>query len=72
MSKRKFRIAEQLEYRKPKRVKSVICFASSSNEMFAVCPTCKSLLDREYMGYCDVCGQKLSWQDFEDAEIIYK
>ena len=72
MSKRKFRMVEQLAYRKPKRVRTVICFSSSSNGMFAVCPTCNRLLDREYMGYCDVCGQKLCWRDIEHAEIIYK
>ena len=25
------------------------------------CPTCHSPLSREYLNYCNHCGQKLSW-----------
>lgn len=25
------------------------------------CPNCYAILDREYMQYCDFCGQALSW-----------
>ncbi len=28
---------------------------------FAVCPHCGMTLPREFMRYCDRCGQRLSW-----------
>ena len=31
---------------------------------YPVCPKCKSSLDREYMSFCDRCGQCLEWQDY--------
>lgn len=70
--KNKYSLVKQLAYRRPKRIKTVVCFANSSLEKFAVCPTCGHLLDREYMGFCDVCGQNLSWRNFDCAKVIYK
>lgn len=32
-----------------------------SGTCYPVCPRCKTLLDREYMRFCDECGQKLAW-----------
>lgn len=71
MSKHKQNIEKQLEYRKPKKVVEVV-FWKNSNDSFAICPTCKKYLDREYMGFCSVCGQNLSWKVFDRAKIIYK
>lgn len=31
---------------------------------YAVCPRCRSTLPRDYMHYCDRCGQRLSWDRF--------
>ena len=28
---------------------------------FAVCPRCRLTLPREYICYCDRCGQRLNW-----------
>lgn len=38
---------------------------------YPVCPRCSSSLEREYQCYCDRCGQRLGWQDYERAEVIY-
>ena len=37
---------------------------------FPLCPRCKMTMDREYMRFCDRCGQKLNWDFWEDAEIV--
>lgn len=31
---------------------------------YPVCPRCRITLDREYMHYCDRCGQCLCWNKF--------
>ena len=31
---------------------------------YAVCPNCKSVIERDYQNYCETCGQKLDWKMF--------
>ena len=35
-----------------------------AHSTFTVCPRCGTSLDREYMAYCDCCGQALNWKYF--------
>lgn len=37
---------------------------------YPLCPRCGKSLDREYVGFCDRCGQKLRWDKMEDAQIL--
>ncbi|MBQ8202947.1 MAG: helix-turn-helix transcriptional regulator [Clostridia bacterium] len=37
---------------------------------FPICPNCNITLEREYQAYCDRCGAKLSWKQYDKAEII--
>lgn len=39
-------------------------------DCYPVCPRCKCSLDREYMNFCDRCGQKLDWSLFSFGEIL--
>jgi len=55
-------------YRIPLKVKEVKVLGFSGE--YAVCPKCKATIDREYISYCDRCGQHLDWTCFEDAEIV--
>lgn len=41
-----------------------------SGDSYSVCPRCNSSLDREYMRYCDRCGQHLAWELLNHARII--
>lgn len=41
-----------------------------SGEMYPICPRCGICLDREYMSFCDCCGQMLSWRLFPFARVI--
>ena len=54
---------------RPLRVSKVIAFPDSSS--YPVCPNCNTTLEREYQRFCDRCGQRLDWRDFEHAQIIY-
>lgn len=42
----------------------------ASGYCYPMCPRCKQSIEREYMGYCDRCGQKLSWEKIENAKIL--
>ena len=42
----------------------------TNGDCYPVCPRCTETLDREYMAYCDRCGQCLNWQWFDSAQII--
>ena len=37
---------------------------------YPLCPRCSISLEREYMGFCDRCGQKLNWDYFDYATIV--
>ena len=53
-------------------VREVVYFPRSSSS-FSRCPRCRLTMDREYMSFCDRCGQKLDWTDFEtSATVILK
>ena len=61
----------QCKYRKALRINKII-YLSGAKLMFSVCPRCGNAVDREYMNYCPVCGQKLSWIGFDRIKITYK
>ncbi|MBQ8227688.1 MAG: hypothetical protein IJZ88_01605 [Clostridia bacterium] len=39
---------------------------------YPICPRCQVTLEREYVHYCDRCGQCLCWSGFSKAEIVKK
>lgn len=45
-------------------------YYSSMESGYPLCPRCDTAIEREYMQYCDRCGQKLGWDSWEDAEVI--
>ena len=60
--------ADAVSYRIPLHVTKVIAY---SNTTYPVCPRCAVSLDREYMSFCDRCGQKLNWDLFGYAKVIH-
>ena len=40
-------------------------------DYYYVCPRCGITLEREFMGYCDRCGQHLEWKSYKKAKIVY-
>ena len=64
-------LRQELRYRRPERVVSVRCYRGTHGDIsFPVCPRCRNTMQREYQSYCDRCGQRLSWRDFEKAVVI--
>lgn len=54
-----FRLAAYT-YRIPLPVKEMRVFASGDS--YPVCPRCDRTIEREYMCFCDRCGQRLAWK----------
>lgn len=50
-------------FRIPKPVTQTRTYASGGS--YPVCPSCRSSLDREYMAFCDRCGQRLEWIEYK-------
>lgn len=58
---------------KPVQVNQVLCRNQNHhNDYYALCPSCKKPLEREYQNYCDFCGQRLGWKQYHRAELIYE
>ena len=64
------KLAERsIRYRIPMEVSCVMKF--NSGHCLPVCPNCISTISREYMAFCDRCGQKLGWSKLDKATIVY-
>ena len=65
-------VLENISYRTPRMVKHLRVLPEICGETgFYVCPRCDISLDREFMSYCNNCGQKLDWRNYLKAKIIY-
>ena len=58
-----------VSYRIPLPVRKIIVYAD--NTAYPLCPRCESALEREYVFFCDQCGQKLNWDLLEHAKICH-
>ena len=61
-----------LTYRWPMRVWQLMVFLDARDEdSHYVCPRCGITMEREFMAYCDRCGQCLNWVMHAQAQVIY-
>ena len=63
-------ILEAVSYRIPLMVTRVVKLPGYG-QIYPQCPRCKKTMDREYMRFCDRCGQKLNWDYLDHAVVIY-
>lgn len=60
-----------LSYRLPMRVMELRVFHSFFGSTgYYKCPRCGITMEREFMAYCDRCGQCLNWDNYENVHII--
>lgn len=57
------------EYRMEFPIKEVMVFPNGY--AYYVCPRCDITLEREFVAYCDCCGQHLGWRNYKKAKVIY-
>lgn len=62
--------AEAQSYRLPLLITEMIIFRDGYG--YYVCPRCHVTLDREFVNYCDRCGQKLGWAKYKKVKYIYR
>ena len=55
-------------YRVPLSVTRVLLFPSGNS--YPICPRCEYTIEREYMNFCDRCGQRLGWELFDNARVV--
>ncbi len=58
-----------VSYRAAMRIKEAILF--SDGYVYYCCPRCNVTLDREFVSYCDRCGQKIDWEKHRQAKLRY-
>ena len=64
-----FRIAAS--YRTPMSVVTLRRYSGRDGiYAYPICPRCDTTLSREYLSFCDRCGQRLNWGHFAKATII--
>jgi len=54
-------------YRTPMRITHLRKYR---NAAYYVCPRCGITLEREFMAYCDRCGQCLDWKGYRKAIVV--
>ena len=57
------------EYRTELLIKEVLVFPNGY--AYYICPRCGMTLEREFMAYCDRCGQHLGWKGYKKARVVY-
>ena len=61
-----------MTYRAPMMVKDMVAFYHfPEDDVYYRCPRCQQLLAREFMAYCDRCGQCLDWSEYRKAKRTY-
>ena len=56
-------------YRLQMHVTEVMVFPDGNG--YYVCPRCHITVEREFMSFCDRCGQHLGWKGYKTARKIY-
>ena len=56
-------------YRKESCIEEIMVFPNGMG--YYVCPRCHMTLEREFMAYCDRCGQHLGWKRYRKARVIH-
>lgn len=58
-------------YRAPMEIHEAMKLPEYRNaSIYYICPRCNLTLDREFMHFCDRCGQCLSWKKHQKAKLI--
>ena len=61
-------LLEAITYRTPLPVTKIVIYGYE--DAYPVCPSCAMGIEREYMAFCDRCGQKLGWKLYPHARVV--
>ena len=66
-----FELLSALTYRCPMRVRELMVFDYGTHtDGYYVCPRCRITIEREFMKYCDRCGQCLDWSRHDWTKVV--
>lgn len=60
---------EAVSYRLPQRVTETLVLPSGN--AYPICPRCHTSIEREYMNYCDRCGQAFEWKYYLKSTVVW-
>ena len=61
-----------MTYRVPMVVKDMVSFYHfPEDDIYYCCPRCQNTLERDFVAYCDRCGQCLDWREYRNAKHTY-
>lgn len=60
-------LTQSSRYRLPMTVTTI--FLCGNGCCYPLCPRCGGCLDREYLKFCNGCGQRLSWLALATAKV---
>lgn len=61
-----------MTYRTPMMVNEAMIFCKAfTDDLYYRCPRCQTFLARDFIAYCDRCGQCLDWRDYKKARRTY-
>ncbi len=65
-------LKEMASFQIPMKVNEMVRFQTYAHQydLYYICPRCKISLERDFMSYCDRCGQRLDWKDYKKAKIV--
>ena len=62
-------IMEAISFRLPRPVRKLVQYRDRQ-ATYPICPRCSHAVDREYMNFCDRCGQRLNWTFLHTARVV--
>lgn len=62
-----YELALSHTYQIPMKVKKVCSYKWGAD--FPKCPKCGSTMERDFQRFCDRCGQRLNWSEFDEFEV---
>lgn len=61
-----------MAYRTPMMIdEAVIIRKAFEDDLYYCCPRCQIFLARDFIAYCDRCGQCLDWSEYRKAKRTY-
>lgn len=54
----------------PMEVRELRSYNPRSGTAYSICPRCGQAVAREYIRFCELCGQKLSWKEFSKGHVV--
>lgn len=71
-SARILKIFPELTYRAPMLVRKLkVFYGVYGEDSYYACPRCDLCLEREFVGFCDRCGQRLDWSRHAQVKVVY-